>query len=105
LGKESFRVVEEKEFGNIIITDVRFPEEANFVKDKGGYVINIVSDRSEKDEVHGKDHASETSLDSYIADFVVVNNADKQHLVKSAKDVIEFIKVSEKLKTGDNKNG
>ena len=56
----------------LIITDVRFKNEAKAIKDKGGILIRIESDRSETDS-----HISEIDLDSYnIFDFGIINNKD-----------------------------
>lgn len=56
----------------LIITDVRFRNEAKAIKDKGGILIRIESDRSEEDS-----HISEIDLDSYsIFDFGIINNKD-----------------------------
>ena len=56
----------------LIITDVRFKNEAKAIKDKGGILIRIESDRSSEDN-----HISEIDLDSYnIFDFGIINNKD-----------------------------
>lgn len=56
----------------LIITDVRFKNEAKAIKDKGGILIKIESDRPETDL-----HISEIDLDNYGKfDFEVINNKD-----------------------------
>ena len=56
----------------LIITDVRFKNEAKAIKDKGGILIRIESDRPETDL-----HISEIDLDNYGKfDFEVINNKD-----------------------------
>lgn len=56
----------------LIITDVRFKNEAKAIKDKGGILIRIESDRPETDL-----HISEIDLDNYDKfDFEVINNKD-----------------------------
>lgn len=56
----------------LIITDVRFKNEAKAIKDRGGILIRMESDRSEEDT-----HISEIDLDSYnIFDFGIINNKD-----------------------------
>ena len=64
LFNEYSKLLEEK--GILIISDVRFPHEAQAIKDRNGYVIRIenLSDVGEKDS-----HASETSLNSKNWDF------------------------------------
>lgn len=58
-----------------IITDVRFPNEASFVKEKGGYMVNVRrlnADGSQfLDTGRDPNHESETALDDYGYDFVI----------------------------------
>lgn len=93
--KNLFKVAEEKEYKNIIITDVRYVNEAEYIlHKKGGYVIRV--ERDNKDDVHNMQHPSETQLDGFGAfDFVVQNNGTLDDLEKSAKDVATFLKHSE----------
>ena len=73
----------------LIITDVRFKNEAKAIKDKGGILIRIESDRSEEDT-----HISEIDLDSYnIFDFGIVNNKDTSldRLIEQVNDIINKI--------------
>lgn len=51
--------------GNIVLDDVRFPNEAEYIKSQGGILIRV--SRYEKLNVYGKDldDPSETSLDKY----------------------------------------
>lgn len=75
---------------NWIVTDVRFPNEADIVKDKGGIMIRI--NRSQflidgrvilKDE-----HASETGLDDYDKfDYVIDNDGTVQDLIDKVKSL------------------
>lgn len=56
----------------LIITDVRFKNEAKAIKDKGGLLIRMESNRSKEDN-----HESETDLDDYNDfDFNIINNKD-----------------------------
>lgn len=63
------RITQDKETNLHIIPDTRFPNEADAIKNAGGYVIRI-----ERDGLHRNDHASETSLDNYKFDRVISNN-------------------------------
>lgn len=95
-----FRVIEEKEYRNVIITDARHINEVVPISDSGGYIIKV--DRTfgkDMNEVHGKEHISEVALDNYSSmDFVVSNNGSLDELRSSAKDVVSFILEAEKLK-------
>lgn len=63
--------------GFITCDDVRFDNEAQAVKDMGGYIIHIHTDRNKEriTTANGiKNHASEAGIDSKYLDFSVSNN-------------------------------
>ncbi len=85
-----FKVIEEKEYKNVIITDGRHPNEIDAVIERGGYHVRV--ERKDKDAVHGEQHISETALDEkYKVDFNVVNNGTIQDLEKTAVSVSKFL--------------
>jgi hypothetical protein len=93
--KNLFRVAEDKEYSNAIITDVRYINEADFIVDNGGYVIRV--DRENKDTVHNEQHPSEVELDGYSRfDYHVINNWSLVELKEAAGDVARFLADSEK---------
>ena len=99
--KELFRVMEDKEFENVIITDIRHPNEADPVKERKGYIINIQSEREITNTVHNQQHISETAMDGYKkVDFIVANNGTLQDLRKAAGDVVDQV-----FKTMEADNG
>jgi hypothetical protein len=65
----------------VVITDVRYPNEADAIRDAGGTLIRIV--RPDADD--GDTHASETALDGYAADTVVSNQGSLDLLTWSAR--------------------
>ena len=71
-------------YPNWIITDVRFPNEAQAIKDRGGVVIRI-----NKPQLIERDfeHLSETSLDNYEFDHVIENNGSIEELVEKVKQL------------------
>jgi hypothetical protein len=94
----------ESDTPNWIITDMRFPNEFQAVKNRGGITIRVnrpkyayESDLPEKSsplqhaergkELHN--HPSETALDNAEFDFVIDNNKDIEHLVNEVKSVLE----------------
>lgn len=92
--KNLYRVIEDKEYSNVIITDVRHVNEADSVLNHGGYLIKVVRENAPK--VHGEQHISETALDNYDkVDFAVLNNWGLEELEQTAKDVIRFLQDSE----------
>jgi hypothetical protein len=93
--KNLFRVAEAKEYTNIIVTDVRYTNEADYILNNGGFVIRV--ERENKDDVHNMQHPSEVELDGYSRfDYHVINNWGLEELKTAAGDVARFLKDSEK---------
>ena len=93
--KNLFKVMEDKEYTNVIITDVRYNNEANYIINNGGYVIRV--ERENKDTVHNETHPSEIELDNYKRfDFTVINNWTLDHLKLAASETAHFLRDSEK---------
>jgi len=66
-------------FKYIIISDVRYKNEANYIKQKGGIVIRIHApkrnlQRLQKENSNGN-HISEIDLDDYKFDYTINNNS------------------------------
>lgn len=61
--------IREKDNQNLIIPDIRFPNEAKIVKDHGGILIRI-----ERPGAGAGAHISETALDSYKGWDIVIDN-------------------------------
>lgn len=61
---------------NIVVTDVRFPNEVKAIKDRGGMVIRI----SREGVGPANNHPSETALDDYKFDAIITNTTvEKLH--------------------------
>jgi len=77
-------------YPNWVITDLRFKNELEAVKDRGGITIRV--DRSvhaSSQENHaGILHPSETSLDSAIFNYTINNNSDIDSLIEKVKEVL-----------------
>lgn len=98
-------------YPNWVITDVRFPNEAKAIKDRGGIVIRInrfysgqvrkIGDTIRTGSVsttpveidHSSPHPSETALDNYDFDYVIDNNDTIKILIGQIKEVL----IKEKL--------
>ena len=75
-----------KNQSNWIITDVRFPNEAQAIKDRGGILIRINRDNGTR-AIDVNAHLSETALDDYDGfDYVIDNDSD------SVRDLIDKVK-------------
>ena len=72
-------------WNNVIIADVRFPNEVNSIKERGGIVIRLNRDKSRIDY-----HISETALDDYKEwDLVIDNNSTKEDLFNTLKKIVQ----------------
>jgi hypothetical protein len=69
----------------VIVDDVRFPNEANLVKELGGTIVRIVRPGVQVDTTH----SSEGGLDTYEGfDCTLVNNGDLQQLYSLIDQVL-----------------
>ena len=78
----------DKSKDNIIITDIRFPNELEAVKNRGGITIRL-----ERGDGDTGDHPSETALDNANFDFVVDNNGTIKELGDKLNNILCNIKV------------
>lgn len=58
----------------IVVSDLRFPDEADAIKTHGGFIIKLI--RSTDTEEKIASHASETAGDEIEPDFVILNDTD-----------------------------
>lgn len=68
--------------GDVVVTDVRFPNEANAVKDSG---LLVRIERDGVEPVNG--HVSEYALDGYPHDVYMHNNGDEHEVGKRLRDL------------------
>lgn len=73
-----------------IITDVRFENEAEFIRDNGGLIFQI--DRELEQELATVSHASAQPLPPHLVNIFVPNNGTIKDLEKEVKDLAEVIK-------------
>jgi hypothetical protein len=74
---------------NWIITDTRFPNEAEAIKSKGGIVIRV--DRPGVKPINP--HPSEIALDDWNFDYKVVNISDIYSLKQTIEQVLKYAKL------------
>lgn len=67
--------------GFYVFTDVRFPNEADAIRDKGGVIWRI--SRPGYEPING--HASETAMDSYNVDISIVNDRSMEDLAEKVR--------------------
>lgn len=77
-----------------IITDVRFKNEADWIKQQKGILIRVNADKrndrriQEEGSQDNKNHSSETDLDDYPFEHVVNNDIGMEHTVKEQLEEI-----------------
>lgn len=90
------------QFPNWIITDMRFPNEMEAVKDKGGIIIRVVRPKIESlvdkirpysDLIHygipmPVEHPSETALDDAKFDYEIINDGTIEDLIEKVRVIL-----------------
>jgi len=71
----------------VVVTDVRFPNEANALRALGGTLVRIVRPGTDTADAH----ASETALDGYAEDYRVNNAADVATLHEVARVIAHAV--------------
>jgi hypothetical protein len=83
-----------KDAAGLVVTDVRFPNEAEAVAKRGGVMIRVerpgVGPTKDK---HGRAHVSETALDDWPFDHVLVNDGSVDDLHRKLHGVAELVQV------------
>lgn len=77
-----------------VITDVRYPNEFEWIKSRGGFMVRV-----ERHPPHSwwqrwtrpREHSGETALDHHKFDFIVRNHGDLDHLAREVSRLVEFI--------------
>lgn len=70
--------------GDIVVTDVRFPNEARAIRDRGGLMVRI--NRPGVGPVNN--HPSETSLDAFVFDAYIDNDGTVEDLHHKIREVV-----------------
>jgi len=75
-----------------IISDCRFKNEAQIIKQNGGILIRINRMNEIHNSQNGRDHnhVSETDLDNYKFDYVIENNGTLQDLKNTAQKILFY---------------
>lgn len=72
----------------LVVTDVRFPNEAEAIQREGGIVIRVL-----RPGMGGDAHASETSVDLINPNFVIINDGTFDTLRSRVCDVLHIAKL------------
>lgn len=81
-----------KNKSNWIITDMRFPNELNAVKQKNGITIRVNRDNGTR-AINTNPHESETALDNATFDYTIENDGTLDELIDKVKKIL----IKEKL--------
>lgn len=76
---------------NWIITDCRFPNEAQAIKDRGGVVVKI---NRKDEETTARLHPSETALDNWEFDYVINNDGDLNQLMEKVNQMLQHFEIN-----------
>ena len=71
---------------NWIITDMRFPNELEAVKNRGGISIRVIRDKL--GFLTENEHESETALDNANFDYIIFNNGSIEELIEKVKEIL-----------------
>lgn len=93
--------LEKEGYNFFIISDVRYPNEADKVREAGGKAVRI--DRAAGGTSVGSDHPSETSLDSYENfDFIIENNGSTWDYFDKIDKLVEDLQYGQDREEGRN---
>ena len=73
---------------DLIVSDVRFPNEAKAIKDRGGIIIKIVRESCKSNDAH----CSETSIDEVQADYIIRNESSFTDLVYNIDTLVRHLR-------------
>jgi len=77
----------EKPHARVVVTDVRFPNEAAYIYNHGGEVWRVI--RPDFDNGVGTDHESERHIDALRASHTVTNDGTLKDLAADVTDIME----------------
>jgi len=102
-----FKDMETDQIKDFVITDTRYINEAEIVKESGGLLVRV--NREEVASIHNTSHESETGLDNYPEenyDIIIDNSGSLDDLKLIASEIVRFMLSSEDLqKQGGVYNG
>lgn len=73
----------------VVVTDIRFPNEAQYIKDNGGILIKVQRDN----KVKVRQHKSEAFVDLIDCDTTIINNGTLKDLERSGLSYIKSLEV------------
>jgi hypothetical protein len=89
LGEQRIDNLRSIERSPVAVTDARFPNEANAIRNRGGWIVRVVRPGFEPEEGA---HESETALDGYGEDFVVDNSRDLNFVAEQTLTIARMVR-------------
>ena len=87
---------------NIVVSDCRFLNEANLIREYGGYIIKL--ERTAEQSINEQSinaHASETTINIIRPDYVILNNGSLKKLERGLNSVLNDIRQYHNFDTED----
>jgi len=70
-----FKPIRGDSFAKVVVTDIRFPYEANFIRNLGGIIVRVFR----KDQINKSNDDTETNVDNIVYDYKVINIFDENN--------------------------
>lgn len=80
-------------YPNWLISDTRFPNEAQAIKDRGVIVVRINRLYGNSEDLWDLKHSSETSLDTWKFDYTINNSGTIEELLESVRTMLLHFKI------------
>ncbi len=81
---------------NLLLSDVRFPNEVAFVESNGGAVLRLERAPIDNGDTRNKNHPSETSLDDHPFIHIIHNNGTINDLYEKVDAFCDFLEIEKK---------
>lgn len=86
------RKMEAKLGPRVVVTDVRFPNEADLIRAHGGFILHVERPGAQNDgAARSSSHASEALIDSIPADCVVHNDSTFEELIEEINQLVPYL--------------
>ena len=84
-------------YKDVVISDVRFPNEIDFIRSAGGVIIRVKRGEDPTPEQLSTMHVSETAWNSYEPDRIIHNDKDLNGLKMCVSDLLTSLEKQDKM--------
>jgi hypothetical protein len=77
-------------YDDVVISDVRFPNEIDFVRSAGGVIVRVKRGEDPSIEARAKMHVSETAWNDTVPDILIENEGTIDDLKSKVKSILTF---------------